>query len=209
MTNPSRRVRDRRRRAASVVGWAVGAELISAAFVLHAHPSYRTPSSIGAMPAVSEAAAYGADEQGLTPHRLHVVAAGVDAAVVPVTAAPDGELGVPDDPRQVGWWAGGAAAGSARGTVVIDGHVDTKEAGPGALYRVETLTPGEQVTLDTDSGARGYRVAAREVYSKGSLPTSLFSTDGPPRLALITCGGPFNRETGRYRYNVVVYALPV
>jgi hypothetical protein len=34
----------------------------------------------------------------------------------------------------------------------------------------------------------------------------LFARDGPPRLTLITCGGPFLPEFGSYRDNVVVVA---
>ena len=145
---------------------------------------------------------------GDVPLRLHLVSAGTDAAVVAVGVARDGELGVPENPQQVGWWRDGAAPGSARGTVVIDGHVDTRTAGPGALYRLETLSPGDSITMDTTTGSRRYRVAARSVYRKSSLPAGLFAKAGSPRLALITCGGPFNYSTRSYEYNVVVYALP-
>jgi hypothetical protein len=37
----------------------------------------------------------------------------------------------------------------------------------------------------------------------------LFAREGPPRLTLITCGGPFLAEFGSYRDNVVVVAEPL
>ena len=37
----------------------------------------------------------------------------------------------------------------------------------------------------------------------------LFTRSGPPRLTLITCGGPFLPEFRSYRDNVVVVAEPV
>ena len=37
----------------------------------------------------------------------------------------------------------------------------------------------------------------------------LFARDGPPRLTLITCGGPFLPEYLSYRDNVVVVAEPL
>jgi hypothetical protein len=35
-----------------------------------------------------------------------------------------------------------------------------------------------------------------------------FARDGPPRLALVTCGGPFDERTRHYRDNVVITAEP-
>jgi hypothetical protein len=43
---------------------------------------------------------------------------------------------------------------------------------------------------------------------KDSLPTSLYSRRGRPRLVLVTCGGPFDAGIGHYRDNVVVTAVP-
>ena len=45
-------------------------------------------------------------------------------------------------------------------------------------------------------------------YRKDALPTSLYSRRGAPRLVIVTCGGPFDRRTGRYRDNVVLTAVP-
>ena len=43
-----------------------------------------------------------------------------------------------------------------------------------------------------------------------ALPVDvLVSRDGPPRLTLVTCGGPFLPDVGGYRDNVVVVAEPV
>lgn len=41
------------------------------------------------------------------------------------------------------------------------------------------------------------------------MTTSLFATTGPDRLALITCDGPFDRATGHYTDNVIVWAALV
>jgi hypothetical protein len=40
------------------------------------------------------------------------------------------------------------------------------------------------------------------------LPTSVYSSAGRPRLVLVTCGGPFETGTGRYRDNIVLTAVP-
>ena len=45
---------------------------------------------------------------------------------------------------------------------------------------------------------------------KADLPLDeVFQRSGPPRLVLITCGGPFDRTTGSYQENIVVTAVPV
>ena len=57
-----------------------------------------------------------------------------------------------------------------------------------------------------DGGLKhAYQVSARRTYNKYALPRSVFT--GAP-LVLITCGGPFDEEHGRYRDNIVVYATP-
>jgi sortase (surface protein transpeptidase) len=93
--------------------------------------------------------------------------------------------------------------------MVIAGHVDTAE-GPGALFRLGELEPGEMVTVTGSDGAeRDFTVVARETYRKSDIPLErYFTRDGVFRLTLITCGGPFDRDTGHYRDNVVVTAVP-
>jgi hypothetical protein len=53
-----------------------------------------------------------------------------------------------------------------------------------------------------------YRVTSLRTFRKRASPTSIYSGTGPPRLVLVTCGGPFDRASGHYRDNVVVTAVP-
>ena len=119
-----------------------------------------------------------------------------------------GELGVPDDVMQLGWWKAGASPGAPQGTVVVDGHVDSRTQGRGELFALERASVGDIVKVTTTHGEFRYRVAARVTYRKASLPGEIFSTGGRQRLVLITCGGPFDSGTGHYADNVVVYAVP-
>ncbi len=143
------------------------------------------------------------------PLRLLFSALPVDAPVVPVDVAPDGSLDVPADPALVGWWRAGSRPGSATGTVVLAGHVDTDATGPGALFRLADARPGDRVVVATAGGGIGYEVQAVRRYAKARLPADTFATDGRPRLVLITCGGAFDRRSRGYADNVVVYAVPV
>jgi hypothetical protein len=143
------------------------------------------------------------------PTTLAIPALRVQATVVPVDSS--GEiLGVPPDPAQVGWWTGSAPPGAASGTVVIDGHIDSATTGPGAFYQLTDLHINDPLTITTTTGdRRNYTVTGRRTYPKTNrLPPDLFATTGPPRLVLITCGGSFDRSTGSYSHNIVVFATP-
>ena len=143
------------------------------------------------------------------PTALALPALRVQATVVPVDSS--GEiLGVPADPAQVGWWTGSALPGAASGSVVIDGHIDSAATGPGAFFQLADLHIDDLLIITTTTGdRRNYAVTGRRTYPKADgLPPDLFATTGPPRLVLITCGGSFDRSTGSYSDNIVVFAAP-
>lgn len=144
------------------------------------------------------------------PRQLLLPRFGIHADVLPVTST-DGVLAVPENPQQVGWWAGSALPGSTSGTTVIDGHIDSATAGVGALIHLSDLVPGDSVSIVGSTGKTiDYRVVARRVYVKhAGLPSSLFAPGGPQRLLLISCGGPFDSDRGSYEDNIVVFATPV
>jgi hypothetical protein len=133
------------------------------------------------------------------------------APVVPVGVGATGTMDVPRDVTTVGWYRFGAAPGAAAGSAVLAGHVDDREQGPGAFHDLVGLAPGDVVTVRR-AGAPPARYAVREVRAvdKDVLPAGeLFARHGPPRLTLVTCGGPFDRETRSYRDNVLVTAAPL
>ena len=68
------------------------------------------------------------------------------AGVVPA-ATVDGELKVPEDVAEVGWWDGSAYAGEPFGSTVIAGHVDSTSGGNGFFARLRRVRIGDVVTL--------------------------------------------------------------
>ncbi|MGY1787541.1 class F sortase [Geodermatophilus sp. SYSU D00698] len=143
------------------------------------------------------------------PVRVQVPALGVDAPVDPTGVAADGKMALPDDVARAGWYRFGPAPG-APGSAVLAGHVDDAEQGLGALAPLRSAEPGQEVFVTDVAGATTrWRVVARELLHKQALPVDLlFTREGPPRLTLVTCGGPFLPDVGGYRDNVVVVAEP-
>lgn len=159
-----------------------------------------TPAAAAAPPAA-----------GLTPARVQLPAASIDARVTPVAIdLAAGALGVPPDIRRTGWWRDGMTPGAAEGSILITGHVDSARGGAGAFYRLKDAKVGDRVRVTTRNG-RGfvYRVTSIRSYPKHQLPAELYSRRGPRRLVLVTCGGAFDRTARRYRDNVVVTAVPL
>jgi sortase (surface protein transpeptidase) len=121
-----------------------------------------------------------------------------------------GELDANPNVGRTSWWRDGAAPGTKAGTVLIAGHVDSAAQGPGAFIRLKEARVGDRITVTSRSGARRtYRVVSVRTMPKAQLPPDIYSTRGRPRLALVTCGGPFLEAAGHYRDNVVVIAVPV
>jgi hypothetical protein len=191
--------------AGATVTDALAADVTSAPSSVAAQPAPDRLPELTARPAAPVVAA-----APPVPVRITASDLGVDAAIEAVGVEPDGSMTLPADVDRVGWYRFGPAPGDA-GSAVLAGHVDDDEQGLGALAPLRGAEVGDELAVtDADGTTTRWRVAARELIQKRSLPLDeLFRRDGPPRLTLITCGGPFLTEFGSYRDNVVVVAEPV
>ncbi|WP_170323465.1 class F sortase [Cryptosporangium phraense] len=215
---------DRTSRWPAYLGLGTGVVCLAAAaiYALVPPPAPALPSEVGvvpgqtaeARPAPSPRKASGpavvvpAAPDVAHPKRLVIPVLGVEASVESEKLDPVGGLTLPDNPKRVGWWSAGAGPGSGFGSVVLAGHVDDRELGPGALYKIGSLSIGDLIWVDSTAGRRAYRVAARRVYKKAQLPGDVFAQSVPERLVLVTCTSPYDRKTQTYEANVVVYASP-
>lgn len=130
--------------------------------------------------------------------------------VVPVGVVDNARLEVPDDPHDVGWWAGGAAPGDPAGTVVLAGHLDSANQGLGVFATLLTVRSGQTVTVQDATGRpHRYQVTSRRAYPRDQLPAWVFRRGGAPRLMLLTCGGRYDSRHHHYTQTVVVLARPV
>jgi hypothetical protein len=179
--------------------------------VRHSPPPRSRPLGVTSPGAVSVVRGAGAT--------LVIPALQVRAPVV-ATGAVDGSMTIPADIHTVGWYngidsVGGHTAASAStpwpgqpGVSLLAGHVDWAGEGPGALYYIGQLRAGDPIeVIGSNRVATYWRVSEAPItISKAALPAGLFLNSGPPKLALVTCGGPFDAATGHYLDNVIVWA---
>lgn len=138
--------------------------------------------------------------------RVQIPSIGVDAGVVDLALNRDQTLQVPARASRVGLWKGGAVPG-ARGAAIMVGHVDSR-TGPAVFFRLRHLAEGDRVIVRMPGRPPArYVVQGSEQVSKGRFPTRrVYARTRGATLRLITCSGSFDRTSGHYRDNLVVYA---
>ena len=144
--------------------------------------------------------------QMAVPVRISIPAIGVRAVVIPLRLNRDRTLQVPRNFAQTGWFYGGPEPGEA-GAAVVAGHVDSKR-GPAVFYRLRALMRGDAIRITAADGTVvRFVVTGTKAVKKKRFPTELVYKSTPgPTLRLITCDGAFDRSTGHYVDNFIVFA---
>jgi hypothetical protein len=143
------------------------------------------------------------------PRMLAISRLDLKIPITAVTIDEKGAMAVPDRPTEIGWYAYGPRPGSARGSAVLGGHVDSREYGVGPLAGLKQLSRGDEIIIKTTTGTERFRVSGVRLISKQDVNLrEVFKREGEPRLQILTCGGTF-RRSGGYQANVVVTARPV
>ena len=144
------------------------------------------------------------------PRRIAIPAIGVSARVVPLGREPDGTMQTPRVWEEAGWYEPGPEPGE-RGPAVIAGHVDSTD-GPAVFYRLRELHRGNLILIRRAGGSLvRFRVEGLERWPKSEFPTRrVFGRKSRISvLRLVTCSGDFDRSTGHYVDNTIVYAVRV
>lgn len=141
------------------------------------------------------------------PVALRIPSIGVSSdTLVPLSLDADGVLPAPTDYALPGWYTGGPNPGQF-GPAVIAGHVDGPD-GPAVFYRLGELAVGATVEVErADGRVARFVVDSVERFAKADFPTSRVygNTTDRAEIRLITCGGAFDRTTGHYVDNIVVF----
>jgi LPXTG-site transpeptidase (sortase) family protein len=142
------------------------------------------------------------------PVSVRIPGIGVNAPMMELGKNADGTVQVPplDAHNLTGWYRYGPAPGQ-RGPAVILGHVDSL-TGISVFYYLKDLHAGDRVYVTlADGKVATFAVDGVQKVAKDAFPTaSIYGQAGYPSLRLITCGGPFDKATGHYVDNIIVYA---
>jgi LPXTG-site transpeptidase (sortase) family protein len=149
------------------------------------------------------------DAQAAPPRRIDIPAIGVSAPVIALGLNPDGTLQTPSKWGDTGWYEPGPEPGE-QGAAVIAGHVDST-TGPAVFYRLRALRIGDRIRVRRrDGSVVRFRVQRVESWPKSDFPTRrVYGPTHGSVLRLVTCAGNFNRSTGHYVDNTIVYATRI
>ena len=123
----------------------------------------------------------------------------------------NGLLDVPADIRVAGWWSGGSQLGDPFGSTLVAAHVDSRVQGLGPFASLLGVHAGDRVHVWSHGLRQTFEVTSLRLRPQGTLgPRSwLHSPDGPRRLTLVTCAGPYDEAHGGYQNLAVITANPL
>ena len=143
------------------------------------------------------------------PTSLYIPRINVRAKIISLGLTRSGAAAVPplSSPFLTSWYDRGPTPGQP-GTAVILGHVDSGRVGPAVFYDLGDLRPGDLIYVTAeDRQTAAFRVYSAALYLKADFPArTVYSYTSWPTLRLITCGGEFDKATGHYLGNIVVFA---
>ncbi|WP_308250215.1 class F sortase [Sphaerisporangium fuscum] len=146
--------------------------------------------------------------QPSTPKRLIVKKLGINAPITSVGTDKQGAIETPpiNNPNLVGWYRYGPTPGQS-GPAVMLGHKDTTSRSA-VFTRLHELRYGDTIeVVRMDGTVAIFTVGGVEQAAKQTFPTNrVYGNADAAELRLITCGGTYNRTTGHYVDNVIVYA---
>ncbi|EUJ40299.1 peptidase C60 sortase A and B [Listeria weihenstephanensis FSL R9-0317] len=145
-------------------------------------------------------------QTGIIPLRLEIPAIQVDTAVIQVGKTADGQMEVPDNTVQTGWYDPGYKPGG-QGKAVIAGHVDSKQ-GPAVFFYLKELQAGDKILLTDKAGRKlTFAVQTKKSYLAEKAPIDqIFGSSTDRLLNLITCTGTFDTERRTHIDRLVVTA---
>ncbi|HVV39349.1 MAG TPA: class F sortase [Candidatus Paceibacterota bacterium] len=139
--------------------------------------------------------------------RLRIPAIALDARVQSVGVSKSGNMAVPTNYTDVGWYRGGTKPGDI-GSAVINGHVDNGFGLPAVFRHLTDLSVGSDIFIETAGGKELHFVVTDiETYAASDVPLDeLFNRSDTARLNLITCAGEWLPDRQAYDHRTVVYS---
>lgn len=140
------------------------------------------------------------------PVRLAVPKLQVNAPITYMGLTKGGQMNVPGNVIDAGWYKYGALPGNV-GTAVIAGHLDGLRGEAGVFSRLEKLAAGDSIIV-TDSNNKAVVFVVREMksYGQDEQPSEVFNSTSGAHLNLITCAGSWDKTEKKFAKRLVVFA---
>lgn len=137
--------------------------------------------------------------------RLLIPAIDVGAPIQYVGVNSDGQMGVPDNNIDVGWYKFGSDLGQ-KGSAVIAGHFDGKNGETAVFSNLYKLKIGDKLSVRDDKGVlTTFIVRNSHIYDSGYADEVFGSTDGGIHLNLVTCDGVWDGYKKSFSKRLVVF----
>lgn len=143
------------------------------------------------------------------PRYISIPKLGVHARVFQENQKQNGEMNVPGNIYDTGWYSSSSKPGDrTNAAMLIGGHVSGPTK-PGVFKQIAKLNPGDTIEVERGDGkVFTYAVVKNEVYDANNVDmgSAMRSVDqSKPGLNLITCTGKV--VSNQYTQRVVVYAV--
>lgn len=141
------------------------------------------------------------------PTSISIPRLGVDTRIVSLGTTEEGRLEAPPDYESVGWYHLGPVPGEV-GRAILAGHLDSR-TGPAVFFRLGELAAGDEIIIRPGGAAPEliFTVSETTLYWTEEVPPDVvYGSADQPELILITCGGPFDRDSRNYLQRQIVRA---
>ena len=140
------------------------------------------------------------------PNHIQIPKLKVDAHVIYVGLTKTGNMSVPNNVIDAGWYKYGALPGNT-GTAVIAGHLDGLRGEPGVFSNLSKLLPGDTITVTEGNGlVVSFVVRETKSYPQTEQPAEVFTSTSGSHLNLITCTGSWDSSEHQFAKRLVVFA---
>lgn len=143
------------------------------------------------------------------PVKLEIPSVNLVAPVIPVGFVKEtGEIKVPADAGDVGWYKYGTVPGDL-GSSIMSGHFDTPTGAPAIFSDLEEVQVGDTFKVTNQQAKElTYKVkAVRNLPLQGFPKDLIFGDRDFSQLTLMTCSGVFNRATQLYSHRLSVIGV--
>lgn len=139
------------------------------------------------------------------PIRLIIPVIDIDANIQHLGVNLKGEMDVPDNIIDVGWFKFGSLPGEI-GSAVIAGHFNGKKNEAGVFANLNKLKKGDQIFIKNDKNQLITFIVKQIRFYDPGYAESIFNSNDNAHLNLITCDGTWDKIKKTYNKRLVILA---